>query len=154
MKDEHSCCVGTATPMWKCLSPAFFLLASRGRLLWLHKEAKFIRSLLEIYPSALFVYGLSKHLPDDFINSVTSLKSCLIQDDAHLCGIWQFLTHFHSSHEKLWFRKAKMVRPEMLKSRLEKDSPCFILMFITTLFQKRMLFIISEQFQIIKTIWW
>lgn len=105
-------------------------------------------------PSALFVYGLSKHLPDDFINSVTSLKSCWIQDDAHLCSIWQFLTHFHSSHEKLWFRKAKMVRPEMLKSRLEKDSPCFILMFITTLFQKRMLFIISEQFQIIKTIWW
>lgn len=69
-----------------------------------------------------------------------------------MCGICQFLTHFHSSHKKLRFKKAKMVRPEMLKSRLEKDSPCFIWTFITTLFQKRMLFIISEQFQIIKTI--
>ena len=71
-------------PMLKCLKLAFFLIASRGRLLWLQKEVWLYRSLWENDPTSHLIYYLSKHCKHEFMVSVASFKSSSIQHDVHL----------------------------------------------------------------------
>ena len=71
-------------PMLKCLKLAFFLTASRGRLLWLQKEVWLYRSLWENDPTSHFIYYLSKHCKLEFMVSIASFKSSSIQHDVHL----------------------------------------------------------------------
>ncbi len=79
-KSKHMDCrkeVDVAYGSEKYLQPAFFLMASRGRLHWLQKEVWLYRSLRENDPTSHLIYYFSKHFPNEFMDS--SLVSNLVQ---------------------------------------------------------------------------
>ena len=60
-------------PMQKFLKPAFFLMASRGRLYWFQKRSPLYVSLWDNDHTPHLIYYLSKQFPNEFMVSIVSI---------------------------------------------------------------------------------